>query len=124
MNDPTAAPSARLEIIEQSDRCSVVALAGDLDVRGVGEIDVRLLGATAARGRDTVIDLSELDFIASLGVGVLVQCAVALRRRNARLAIVCPESSDEIRSVLQRSRIDAIAAIAPDRAAARAAIGA
>lgn len=112
--------AARLEIVEHSERRSVVALAGAFDAYGVDEVDAGLLEATAGRGRDTILDLSRLEFIASLGIGLLVRCATALKRRGARLVIVCPAENPGVRTVLDRGRLDAIAEIVPDLTAAAA----
>jgi len=80
-----------LSIIQRPDEFTQVELAGRLDAVGVQEVATRFQGATAARGRPTIIDLSHLEFIASLGLGMLLTCARSLHNRGARVVIVNPQ---------------------------------
>lgn len=81
----------KLSIIQRPDEFTHVALVGRLDAVGVQEVATRFQGATAARGKPTIIDLSELEFIASLGLGMLLTCARSLHHRGARVVIVNPQ---------------------------------
>lgn len=79
-----------LSIVERADSITQVSIAGRLDAVGVDKIGPRFQSATAARGRNTIIDLSEVDFIASLGLGMLLSAARALHNRGARAVVVNP----------------------------------
>jgi anti-anti-sigma factor len=80
-----------MNIIERPDDLTQVALAGRLDAMGVQKVGIRFQGATAARGLPTIIDLSGVNFIASLGLGMLLAAARALHHRGARAVIVNPQ---------------------------------
>jgi hypothetical protein len=41
-------------------------------VNGLHEVDIKFHGATAARSQPAIVDLIELDYIASLGMGMLI----------------------------------------------------
>jgi anti-anti-sigma factor len=80
-----------LSIVQRPDGLTQVALAGRLDAMGVQQVGIRFQGATASQGRPTIIDLSGVDFIASLGLGMLLSAARALHHRGARAVIVNPQ---------------------------------
>lgn len=103
------APEVSFKIIESSDRFTHVAIIGRLDTLGVGAIDVSLIGHTAARSRPTILDLAEVSFLASLGMGMLVQIARSLRRHNAGLVLLNPQ--EPVERALRAARIDQITPI-------------
>ncbi len=80
-----------LNVIESNDALTHVALSGRLDAVGVQQVGTRFQGLTASRGKPTIIDLTNLEFIASLGLGMLLSCARALHGRGARAVIVNPQ---------------------------------
>ena len=80
-----------MSIIERADELTQVALSGRLDAVGVQQVGIRFQGATAERGFPTIIDLSGVNFIASLGLGMLLAAARALHSRGARTVIVNPQ---------------------------------
>jgi len=75
-------------VVPRSDPISHVELIGRLDVLAMKEIDVRFHGETAARGQSAIVDLSRLEFITSLGVGMLFGCAKSLRRHGHTMVIL------------------------------------
>ncbi len=77
-----------LVIIPRSDDVSHVQLVGRLDVLAMKEIDVRFHGATATHDRPAIVDLSRLEFITSLGIGMLFGCAKSLRRKGHTMVLV------------------------------------
>ena len=95
---------------------SRVALLGMLDMLAVGKIETRLMAATVARGRHTIVDLSELTFIASIGMGVLVTAYKGLKRKGARLVLLNPRS--EVEAAFITSRLVEIMPIARSEAEA------
>ena len=80
-----------LAILEEEDTHTLVALKGQLDMEGVGKVDVRFSAATVARGKPTLVELSGVEFIASLGMGMLVACARALGRKGVPMILVNPQ---------------------------------
>jgi len=80
--------SIELEVLSRNDNVSHVKLKGRLDAVTIRQVDVRFHGETAARRRPAIVDLSELDFITSLGIGMLFGCAKSLRRHGANMVLV------------------------------------
>jgi len=62
----------RVRVEPAGERTSVVALAGELDLSTMGQLEGRLLGELRTRP-ELVVDLSDLDFIDSSGIGLLIQ---------------------------------------------------
>jgi anti-anti-sigma factor len=91
-----------LRIGECDGDVSRIALVGILDLIAVGQIETRLMAATVAHGRHAIIDLSELTFIASLGMGVLVTAHKGLKRKGARLVLLNPQADVEAALVAAR----------------------
>ena len=65
----------------------VVRLAGRMDGPGADAIGLRFSAATAANGQPAVVDLSDVEFIASMGLRLLISTARALGTKGWRMAI-------------------------------------
>jgi anti-anti-sigma factor len=75
-----------ITISDFSDLGKRVTLVGRLDIPGAGKIDVPLKELADSRA-NIVVDMSEVDFIASLGMRSLVVAAKTLVR-NARILVL------------------------------------
>ncbi len=103
-------------VIESAETFTHVQIIGPLDLVGVGSIDLKLTAATASRRKHTIIDLTDVPFLASLGMGLLVQIAQALAARKQRLILLAPNASVAI--AIRTSRLDTIMPIAESLEAA------
>jgi anti-anti-sigma factor len=74
----------------RDDGVSYLRLRGSLDVAGMREIDTRFYAETSARNRPAIVDLSELDSITSLGIGMLFGCAKSLHRQGLCMVLLQP----------------------------------
>jgi len=70
----------------------VIAPEGELDIARVGEFRTALSDA-AREGAAVVVDLSQVSFIDSSGLGALVELHNRLRRSRRQLAVIAPEGS-------------------------------
>jgi anti-sigma B factor antagonist len=59
-----------------------ISLAGRMDIPGTNEIDLRLSAETASEKAFVVLDLTSVEFLASVGIGALVHSVKALRLRG------------------------------------------
>ena len=94
----------QLNEVHLDDRIAHLAIVGKLDVAGLHAIDVKFHGYTAARRRPTLVDLSGLEFISSLGMGMIVSCARSLQRFKAKMVLLNPRP--EIEALLKEVGID------------------
>ncbi len=68
----------------------VIAPQGELDFASVGAFRDAVTEAAARAEPGVVVDLSEVSFIDSSGLGALVDLHLRLRRDSRRLAVVAP----------------------------------
>lgn len=79
-----------MEITPLAPTRAKVVLKGRLDTAGVDRIETRFVAALVPRGINAVVDLSDVDFIASMGLRALISVARSLSRKNARLVLFAP----------------------------------
>ena len=76
---------------------------------GAPELRQAVVRAVADGCRALILDLSELDFVDSFGIGAVVAALKRLRQRGGELAVVCP--SPRVRRVFEICDLDRIIAI-------------
>jgi anti-sigma B factor antagonist len=108
-----------MEVEEADGGVALVILRGRLDTVGANAIDLKFYAVAGVR-RAIVVDLSAVDFLASLGIRVLVLGARAVKNKGGKLVILSP--NDGVRGVLSAAHTDTLIPIFPDRAAAVAAV--
>jgi anti-anti-sigma factor len=64
-----------------------VSLAGRLDTAGVDQVELRFTAGVAAGGQSTMVDLTHVEFLTSLGVRMLLSTARALSSKGAKLVM-------------------------------------
>lgn len=96
-----------------------VALEGDLDAKGSGEIEVSFAAVTGARLK-IVVDLSAVGFMASIGIRTLLSAAKTVGRRGGRLVLA--GANADVRKVLTVSGVDQVLPVHGDLEAALAAL--
>ena len=98
---------------------TLVAVTGRMDVPGALKADPAF--AEIARGSNRlIVDLSRLDFLASLGIRTLVTTCKTLRAKDGSMVLLSPQPS--IEKTLRSSGIDTIIPLVKDRAAAEASV--
>jgi anti-sigma B factor antagonist len=74
-----------VQTIEQHGRAFVVRLLGELDLYNAGDVRSALADVAAQEPERVVVDLEEVTFIDSTGLGVLVEARTKLANRRAFL---------------------------------------
>jgi anti-anti-sigma factor len=106
-------------IVEDAgDGVTVAVLKGRLDIAGAAAIDLKF-NALAGGRRLLVIDLSEVGFIASMGIRLLLMAARTVAAKGGKMALAAPNA--DVASVLATARIDGVVPVCDSRAAAIAA---
>jgi serine/threonine-protein kinase RsbW len=108
--DQIRSRNMKMTILERNDDITHVVLAGRLDTTGAEEIGASFSEVTAARKRPAIIDLSEIDFMASRGIGLLLASGKRLMQTGHKLVILNPHGMVE--SVLVTCRLDKVLPIA------------
>jgi anti-anti-sigma factor len=100
---------------ELNGQVTKVDLAGRLDLAGVQDIETRF-NLMAGTRRAVVVDLSEVSFLASLGVRLLLTGAKTIGAKGGRMVLLSPQP--RVEEVLQTTGIDSIIPIHRDLASA------
>ena len=93
--------------IHHSDGVSWASCAGDFDCVLPTDVRETLLAAARVNQHRLVLDLTDVSYILSLGLGQLFALAEILRRNGGALILVCPPGN--VARLLQVSGIDSSA---------------
>ena len=84
----------------------LIKLNGRLDIIGTGEIETKFTGYCAGEKVRVIVDLSEVDFLASIGIRLLTLTAKSVASRGGKMVILNP--IPEVQDVLEITGIPAI----------------
>lgn len=98
-----------------------ITLSGRMDIVGTQQIDLKLTSLTTTKKAQILVDLSQVSFLASIGIRTLVNVAKAQKLRGGTLVLYKP--TDQVEDVLNATGIQAIIPVAHDMAQARRALG-
>jgi anti-anti-sigma factor len=107
---------AELVIIEANEAFTHVALRGRLDVSGVDAVEPEFTRQIVARRKPAIVDISAVEILASIGVGMLVRTARSLHSHGLIFGVVATGLSKEI---LERLKIDTVFPVVPTYEEAR-----
>lgn len=96
-----------------------VTLNGSLDIAGAGVVDMPF-NILSGKHNKIIVDFTGVDFLASIGIRVLVKTAKSVTVRGGRLAIF--SASDAAKKVLSATGADTIVFVVDDEAAAITAV--
>ena len=105
--------------ISEDDGLVKVRLTGRLDTPGVDAIETRLTGAIVPRSARTIVDMSEVEFIGSLGLRMFITIARALNLRKGKMVLYAPQAF--VAQVFETASLGDIIPVRPDAASAAAA---
>lgn len=108
-----------LQTEELPDGVLLVQLAGRMDIAGAAAVDMQMSVISGAH-RAVVIDLSQVNFLASMGMRTLVMSAKTVASRGGRLA--CFGADENVSRVLIASGVTTILPLVGDLATAMAAV--
>ena len=91
---------------ELDNGIGLIKLIGKLDIIGTGEIETKFTGCCAGDKVRVIVDLSEVDFLASIGIRLLVLTAKSVASRGGKMVLLNP--IPEVHHVLEITGIPAI----------------
>jgi len=77
-----------LKVIRSDDDISHVALIGRMDQNGVSQVETKFLASTASRQKPALVDMTEVTFVVSLGIRMLLSAAKSLQANGSKLALL------------------------------------
>jgi anti-sigma B factor antagonist len=101
-----------LKVIRQDGELTHLALIGRLDLETVFGLQAKFTTLTAARRKPALIDLSEVDYLPSVGLRMLLSAAQALDKYGSKMVLLNPQPPVE--EVLKISGLDKIMPISHD----------
>jgi anti-sigma B factor antagonist len=107
-----------LKVISTDATYSHIALTGKMDIVGVGEIENKFIGYTAARKLNAIVDLSGVNFLGSMGQRIFLSSAKTLGLDKKKLILLNPQPL--VNEVLEASGIGDVVVILNDAEAALA----
>jgi stage II sporulation protein AA (anti-sigma F factor antagonist) len=93
-----------------------VKLCGRLDTQGVDQIETKFTAFVVPSRRNAVVNLSEVSFITSMGLGMFITIAKALKRHNAKMVLFAAPS--QVRQAFASAGLAEIVSIAAGEAEA------
>lgn len=91
-------------------RC--VKLVGRLDLKGTQEVDLKFTGHVAGNKQPVLVDLSQVDYIASIGIRMFLSNVKALSHAKAKMVFLNPQRLVE--DVLKLAGLDTVIPIKHD----------
>jgi anti-sigma B factor antagonist len=111
--------NATIEVEQLAGGVTKVRLKGRLDVAGAAEVDLRF-NTIAGAQRAVIVDLSMVDFLASMGIRTLITGAKAIRGKQGKMVALSPEG--HVEKVLVTTGTNLLIPIHHDEQAAIAAV--
>ena len=89
-----------------------VNLSGRLDILGVQAIDMKFTALTSTKKASILVDMSEVSFLASLGMRTLLSSSKALSNRGGHLVLYKPQAN--VLDVLETSGVSKLIPVFDD----------
>ena len=105
-----------LHYSELGNHIRLIKLTGKLDITGTGEIETQFAAHCGGNNPRVLIDLSGVEFLASIGIRLLTLNAKSILSRGGRMVLLSP--TPDVRNVLELTGIPAIIPIYDGRESA------
>ena len=86
-----------------------IDLTGRMDIEGTQKIELRLAMEFAVEKAFVILDLSRVDFMASIGIGAIVSAVKSMKLRNSKMVLLNPQPF--VAAVLERTLIHTVVPI-------------
>lgn len=107
-----------MTIEEVENKVTKIHLDGRMDLEGTRAIDQKFAFATSTQPLRLAVDLSNVSFVASIGLRTLLTAARAQAGRGGKMVLVAP--NEVVRQTLEIAGIDKVVPIFKDWESARA----
>jgi anti-sigma B factor antagonist len=104
----------KLEFSTLNDDIRLIKLIGKLDIIGKGEIETLFTAHCSGRDVHVIVDFSEVDFLASIGIQLLFTNAKSLSSRAGKMVFLNP--TPRVNEIMELAGIPAVIPICFDLA--------
>ena len=98
-----------IQFRERENNIRLIKLIGKLDITGVEQIESQFTSYCAGDTVRLIVDLSEVDFLASIGIRLLTLTAKSGMTRGGKMVLLNP--APDVRHILEVTGIPAIVPI-------------
>lgn len=109
-----------LQYSELENGIRLIQLIGALDMNGTYEIEVQFVRHCAGENIRVLVDLSQVNYISSIGIPMLVNSAKTVERHGGKMALLNPQKSVE--DILEMAGIPLVIPVCYDLETAKAAL--
>ena len=110
----------KLEYSELEDGIRLLKLAGALDMMGTRSVQTDFMAYSSGDNLRVLVDFSEVDYLSSSGIHLVVNIAHSIESRGGKLALLSPQPN--VQDVLELTGISQMIPIHADLDAARRAL--
>ncbi len=75
---------------ERADNIRLIQLTGRLDIIGTGQVETQFAGYCAGQNVRVIVDLAGVDFLASIGIRMLLLTAKSVASRGGKMVLSSP----------------------------------
>jgi len=90
-----------------TDSLRKVTITGRLDLPGTDEIATKFAALSAASNRRVIVDLTDVSFLASIGIRAIITNAKALQQRGGRMVLFVGDNAP-VHKTLETTGIDSL----------------
>jgi anti-sigma B factor antagonist len=98
-----------------------IVLVGRLDTAGVDVVETRFGAAIVPNGKNTIVNLTEVTFLASMGIRMLISTTRALSRKGGKLVMY--GAGPGVRDVIETAALTEIIPLAGNESEALGLVG-
>ena len=102
----------KLEYSELDNGVRLITLIGRLDMEGTHSIDKEFVQRCAGEKAFVLVDLSQVSYLSSIGIPMLISTTKAVSERGGRLAFLNPQTN--VKSVLDITGVSTMVRIYKD----------
>lgn len=95
-----------LQYSELDNNIRLIKLKGKLDIIGTGLIETKFAGYCGGENARVIVDLSEVDFLASIGIRLLTSTTKSVASRGGKMVLLNP--NPDVYHVLDVTGIPAV----------------
>lgn len=93
-------------IVTRTENATIITMRGDVSISAADALATGLLPVIASKPAHVILDLSDMPFISSLGLGQLVALRRGIAANCGRVTIVAPQ--ERVLKALQHAKIDSM----------------
>ncbi len=84
--------SMDMDVTDLGNNTVKIALRGRLDTPGVDQIETRFSATIVPKGKLAIVDLSEVAFVASMGLRMFISVARSVGGKGGKLVLLSPQT--------------------------------